>query len=546
MEKMVLRLITLAALLLSHPAFALSQIVASVDRNPVLANESFVLEIVADDHLNRDAIDTSVLLKHFIVGQTNVSKSTQSINFKTTRTTRWKTTLIARKPGTYLIPSFTAQGISSRPIQITVVAAQTGATEQRDVFLKSDLEPQRIYPGQSAVMTSKIYVAANLENGSFTPPESEGVSFKEMGEAQEKVEIVNGRRYRVFINRFLVSADETGQYTVRPPMFNGSIITQRSRSFFEADRTRRVTAVDDDLELEVMAIPANAPQPFIPAEYITLKEQAELPEQITVGEPITRTIAMVATGVKEELLPAIPYTYPDTLNIYPDKVDINTNYQGASVFASRIETAALIATQPGTLTLPEIKVTYWDTRYHQQAEAVLPARTIQVIAAAKEAPQAKEPELTSSPQVTTVTTPGYWLWISAALATFWIWSLLGWWLHVRAIKQRVTVQPTQAPAKKQKQTDHWQKLMQALADYPNSDLSKPLSAWLQESFGVHSLEQLPQAEMAQQAYQALQAARFSATPEQASIEPFKQALTQLKQAQLKQPAQGASFRLYQS
>ena len=50
------------AILLSFHSYALTKLTASVDKNPVIANESVVLTITADDDIDRNALDTSALL----------------------------------------------------------------------------------------------------------------------------------------------------------------------------------------------------------------------------------------------------------------------------------------------------------------------------------------------------------------------------------------------------------------------------------------------------------------------------------------------------
>ena len=94
----------------------IDELSATVDKNPVLADESITLSVVASGSASRDAFDATPLNADFIVGRTSVSSQTQMINFDTTRTTIWTTTLIPRKPGRFVIPAFTIDGKRSDPI----------------------------------------------------------------------------------------------------------------------------------------------------------------------------------------------------------------------------------------------------------------------------------------------------------------------------------------------------------------------------------------------------------------------------------------------
>ena len=538
---------TVFCLLWATPVMALSQLQASVDKNPVLINESFVLQIVADDDVDANAIDTSILLKQFVVGQTQVSRATQSINSKTRRSTTWSTVLLARKAGTYQIPAFQVKGISSNPIQLTVSEEASGSSEERDIYLKSSLHPDVIYPGQSSVLETKLYLAVQMERGSLSDPESDQASFTPMDDDTDRVEVVNGRRYRVITRRHAISAEQAGTWTIRPPLFSGSLITAQARSFFDHARTKPVQVVGDDLTLRVEPIPANAPKPFIPAEYLTLQEETDtLPTQITVGEPMTRKIILSATGIPDSMLPALTHSYPDAVNVYPDKVESSTHYSGNTVTSLRTESAALIATQPGTLTLPEIRIAYWDTRYHQMAEVSLPARSIEVLAAPS-TPTDPEPQV-FIPQSPETLTPLPWHWLSMGLATLWLLTLLSWWLHVRFINRSSmpltqAIQPTQP---KYAKTEAWQVLQQAI--HQQTDVSKPLTLWLQQDRGIHSLADLgaDATSMAlKQAYQTYQASRFSAHAHPVAGEQLVQALEQFRQnARPTSSNNKTSFRLY--
>lgn len=95
-----------ATVFLSLPALAdVTEVTASVDKNPAMVDEAIILEVTANDVVDNNLFDPSVLLKDFVVGRTSVSTQTQIINFDMTRTTRWTTRLIPRKAGRFTIPA---------------------------------------------------------------------------------------------------------------------------------------------------------------------------------------------------------------------------------------------------------------------------------------------------------------------------------------------------------------------------------------------------------------------------------------------------------
>ena len=93
---MVMRLLCCLLLIAAAPLWAATQLQASVDKNPVLAGEFFVLTISADDSINSEQPDTSVLLKDFVVGPTSVSSRTNIINGEISKQTNWSVKLMTR------------------------------------------------------------------------------------------------------------------------------------------------------------------------------------------------------------------------------------------------------------------------------------------------------------------------------------------------------------------------------------------------------------------------------------------------------------------
>ena len=169
-------------ILFTQSTFALSQVSASVDKNPVMVKESFILQIVADDEVNTNALDTSSLLQNFIVGRTSVSSQTNMINFKTSKTTTWTTVLIPRAEGTYVIPSLSIDKYQTDPIKLSVLSANDpNAIQQQDIFITTDISAKSVYVQQQVTLTVKLHFAAELKRGSLTEPMLDGASITQIG-----------------------------------------------------------------------------------------------------------------------------------------------------------------------------------------------------------------------------------------------------------------------------------------------------------------------------------------------------------------------------
>ena len=184
-------IITVIAIFCSNALFlnnaiAASQISATIDKNPVVVNESFILKITVDDDVDTNALDTSALLKDFVVGRTSVNSQTSMVNFKTTRTTTWNTLLISKKAGDFTIPPLRIEGIQSKAIQVKVLAEKDPrADQQKDLFITSEVSTREVYVQQQLTLTVKLHFSTELKRGSLTEPTLEGASITQIGKDKE-------------------------------------------------------------------------------------------------------------------------------------------------------------------------------------------------------------------------------------------------------------------------------------------------------------------------------------------------------------------------
>lgn len=379
---MVKAIIFLIGLTISFGSQALTTVTASVDKNPVIANESFVLTIVADDDIDTNALDTSALSRDFIVGRTSVSSQTSMVNFKTTRTTKWSIVLIARKVGEVIIPALSLEGKNTAPIQLKVISASdSNTTTQQDLFISTDVSAKEVYVQQQLTLTVKLHFAAELKRGSLTEPELEGANINQIGKDKESETILNGRRYRVIERTYAISPQQSGEFLLKSPIFSGEIMlpSTRRNSFLSFAETKPVSVIGDEIPIVVKAIPAQYQGVWLPSELLSVHQEWQ-PENknFVVGEPITRIITLTAAGLSEEQLPEIDMPLPDGLKVYPDQAQLHTGLNSNRLVSQKVRNFAIVANKAGTYHIPEIVIPWWNTVTNEFQEAKIPAQTIVV------------------------------------------------------------------------------------------------------------------------------------------------------------------------
>ncbi|MGB1303182.1 BatD family protein [Pseudoalteromonas marina] len=368
---MVMRLFCCLLLLCAIPSFAATKLQASVDKNPVLAGEFFMLNISVDDNVKGEQPDTSVLLKDFVVGPTSLSTRTNIINGSINKQTTWSVKLMTRTEGQYTIPSFTVSGLSSQPIDLTVTKRAANADNNNDIFVKTSLSSNSLYVQEAGVYTLKLYLAKELLDGSLSTPSMEDAQLTQLGKQTESYELVDGKRYLVITREYLIQPQKSGPYTIAAPVFQGRV-QQNYRQL-------EVSAIGEDQQIEIKPIPSDYNGAWLPSELVNLGEEWQPSDDtIEVGTPITRTITLTALGVTKEQLPDIEMPTINGIRSYPDQKDNNNAVRNGRVVSQQTASYALLPQTPGTYTLPEIKLPWFNTKINRISFATLPARKITV------------------------------------------------------------------------------------------------------------------------------------------------------------------------
>nr|WP_136252104.1 BatD family protein [Ningiella ruwaisensis] len=368
-----------------------TQLNATIDKNPVLLDESVMLQITAVGGAERDAIDFSILTKDFRVSQPSVSQSTQIINFDRTTTTSWTLQLFPRETGTFTIPSFSIDGKSSEPIRLEVLPVSDAArTQPREFFVTTQVNDSEVFLQQQLQYTVKIHLAADIQRGSLSEPVLDGAVIEQLGDDKEYQEVINGVRYRVIERNFAVLPQASGEFTIDGPVFQAEVLTNTRQSFAFFNRTKTISRVAPPQSITVLPIPQDYRYTWLPSEQVQLSEQWQLgnnsstdlsENEFVVGEPVTRTVTLTAMGLMEEQLPEIDAQYHPSFKTYPEQGSKATVERDNRLIAQLVQSTAVIPSEAGDFVLPEIRVPWFDVRTGDTRFAILPARSVKVIEA---------------------------------------------------------------------------------------------------------------------------------------------------------------------
>jgi hypothetical protein len=214
-----------------------------------------------------------------------------------------------------------------------------------------------------------------------------------------------------------------------------------------------------------------------------------------VGEPLTRTLTLRAKGSTVGQLPELHHAASEEeVKSYPDQPVLQEEKNADGLTASRQEKIALIPSKAGSFTLPAIEIPWFNTRTQQMEMAKIPETTIEVAAsapvAAAPAPAAQplpiEPEAKRTPltiESRTAAQNTIWIWVSAALATGWLATLV----FFLARRPRPPEADTGESPAAETLTECRKNLKKACAENDASAAKNALLAWGRQKFNANSL-----------------------------------------------------------
>jgi hypothetical protein len=430
-----------------------AQIQVSVDRNPVSLNESFQIIFSTTESPDNDP-DFSALEQDFdILSQSKNSKASW-INGKSSRTLQWIVNVMAKQAGTLTIPAVKFGDDSSQAITVQVSETTVNNANQADakLFLEVEATPEKPYIQSQVLYTLRLYRRVELAQASLTEPELADAVIEKLGDDSNFNTQINGMDYWVTERKYAIFPQKSGIMTINPLQLTAQVVTSNGPSFsgfFNPQMTKTQRVESKSVTLEVQSAPAAfSGQHWLAAEQLYLKEDWSGDRQkVKVGEPVTRTLTMLAKGTTISQLPELNTgKYDVQLKSYPDQPVLQEQKNADGVIAFREEKIALIPSKAGSYTLPAIEIPWFNTKTQQMEIAKIPETTMTAVSVAGTQTTLPTPPATATPrahgaqkaQVTPLiqSQQNIWLGVSVFLALGWLTTVI-YFLSKRSAKKPV-------------------------------------------------------------------------------------------------------------
>jgi hypothetical protein len=442
---------------MSNQAFA--EVNVTIDRNLVRLNESFQLVFEADSSPDEDP-DFSALEPYFVVLNRSQSNNISIINGNYQRNIKWVLQVMPKLVGDFVIPAIPFGTDKTKPFQITVKPAnQAGSGGLDGLIFELKVDKPTVYVQGQVLVTLRLMVDRSISGYSMSDLtiNNMDVVIEPLGEVKQYQTKLGDKDYLVLEKQMALFPQQSGRLEIEPAVAEVQM-SNRSSSVFggfaSAGNIRRIGSQSVSIEVLTIASESNAKQ-WLPATQLSLAEewQGDI-KKLVVGEPVTRTITLVAEGLTSAQLPDLDSTPVDGIKLYPDKPLLQNQKTSAGMVGIRQQKIALIPTQAGIYTLPEVIIDWWNVNTGEQEQAKIPSRTIEVTAAtdprssngATQDQQPKSPSSNGSLSRLDSPTEGsnlFWVWLSLLLGVSWAGTIFIWWYdkHRKLGKDRLDINP---------------------------------------------------------------------------------------------------------
>lgn len=408
---------------------------AWLDRNEVAVGESVILNIESDK--GSATPDLSPLMTDFALeGQSN-NHSVQWINGRQQSKTAYAITIAPKRAGSLTVPALQVGAQQTQPLalQVSASAAPTAADGSSGAFLETEVDDANPYVQQSVGVTMRLLYAVPLASGELDLDTPEGASLQRIGEDVQSTREVNGRRYNVVERKFLLIPERSGTLTIPGPRFVGRGAGGWMDDFLGGN-SRELRANGAPKTLTVRAQPANAPQPWLPLRDLRMRYVAA-PQSLRAGEAAELVVEVIAQGATQAQMPEIPAPSIAGAQVFAEPPQYEETFSGGSPQVKLTRRYSIVPNGAGTLTVPGIKLGWWDVRSSTAKTAMLPDLKLGVAAGSGNFSGATLPGPAAAPAVIdpdALAGEGMripvrlWVWMAVAFAGLWLltlaWALL--------------------------------------------------------------------------------------------------------------------------
>lgn len=369
-----LRMIMVLVLLLVA-VVAQAQTRAWLDRDRIALGETTTLNIETNQLIG--APDYTPLLKDFALSGHSSRRQVETNNGQTQTRTLYAVALRPMHDGVIGIPALQIRDQLTQPLTLTVAPSVAAvARASGDAFIESEIDDSDPYVQQPIRFSVRLHSAIPLISGQLDQAAPEGVTLQRVGDDLQYSREIGGRRYFVLERRYLLIAERSGTLSIPGARFQGHGVGNLFDEFLGNGR-RELNTAAPSRTLQVRAVPADAPQPWLPLHDLRLRYTAT-PQPARAGEAATVVIEAAADGASAAQLPELQLTVGDGAQVFSEPARIEESLSAGRPRVTVTRRFSIVPARAGNLRITTPRLAWWDVNAGAARTATLPALSLRV------------------------------------------------------------------------------------------------------------------------------------------------------------------------
>ncbi|EPJ48728.1 MAG: hypothetical protein OFPI_28280 [Osedax symbiont Rs2] len=358
---------------------------ASVDRVKASYGQTIQLNISSDNALGKSPNLTLLKRSFKVIGSSKVSRPYIK-NSQRSQKTLWFFILKPKRSGNLTIPAININGEKTSPIRISVTGRQTRTSSSEkltrskpvishDIIVKATINKNKLYPNEILVYQLSVdYPDKSSADFQVKAPFIAGAIILPLAQPSYSKHKVRSKNRTLRTQSFAIFSEKVAYYQIEP-----AAISFSDKS--NGDKTQQVTLKANNLHFEITPkANHNSLGYWLPSRKIKLSDSWQLPQQIQVGDSITRTIELSAQGINADILPLMSALTHKNVQIKLLDVSIQNSIEDGVLLAIRREKVSMTFTKAGNVSLAPLDIHWWNTDVDQARIASVNAKSFLVTA----------------------------------------------------------------------------------------------------------------------------------------------------------------------
>lgn len=279
---------------------------------------------------------------------------------------------------THIVRSIIAVALVSLTMSVAALAQQASVPNPKPPapVVRVVVDPPRVVVGQSVTLRIDVLAPNYMTSPPVLPDFQVRNAITRQLQSINMSETHDGLTYAGVRFEFAIHPQEPGSYAVTDQKLTVKYAA-------EPPQTREATLSLPRIEFQSFIPDAAAKlNPFVAATKLTVEQTVQRSlDTLKIGDAITRTVTIKATGVPAMLLPPVVFAQATGLALYPAQPFLHdsTDSRTGVLSATRVDAATYILQSTGDFLLPGVVIHWWNLASEKIESVHLDAVTLHVI-----------------------------------------------------------------------------------------------------------------------------------------------------------------------